>query len=111
MKKRTPSHLSDKSKHLWSSLQDEFEFDDAHFLLLELALTSFDRSEQARKDIEENGLYVMPPSGLPKINPAVKIEHDAGNRFLNAWNKLGFDEEAKREPGRPPEYGKVRMAK
>ena len=105
MKEKTitaPEYLSGSSKTLWQTICNGWELDEAYFSLLEIALLSLDRINQARENIEKNGLMIETPTGFDRPNPAVKVEQDYINRFLNAWSKIGLDMEPPREVGRPP---------
>ena len=100
--KSPPRHLSKKSKKLWREIFEGWIIDSSHEPLLEICCQSYDRIQEARREIEEHGVVLLSPTGNQKANPALRIEHDATNRFLQAWRQLGLDAEPPKDVGRPP---------
>lgn len=99
----SPTDLHPKVKKLWNGLVRDWEFDDGQYALLGVALTALSRIYEAREIIEVDGLMIRTPTDYMRANPALRIEHDATNRFLSAWRRLGLDEEIESVPiGRPP---------
>ena len=100
--------MSSKSKKIWRDLSDEFNLENHHLVLLEQALKSLDRAEMARAVVERDGMLLSTPTGYQKPHPALKVEHDATNRFINCWGKIGLDLEVPQAgPGRPAESKEI----
>ena len=102
--KSPPRHLSKKSKKLWREIFDNWIIDEAHEPLLEICCQSYDRIQEAREDIKDYGVVIQTPTGHRKLNPALRCEHDATNRFLQSWKQLGLDQEPPQDVGRPTNF-------
>lgn len=100
-----PAHLSADSKALWSRLVRDYAMHDdaAGLAILGSACEAKDRAEQARKELDEEGLTVAGDRGGVKAHPAAAIERDNRAAFLAAMKALRLDvEPARPGPGRPP---------
>ena len=97
-----PEGLSKRSAALWEEVCAEWDLRRNHYVLLEVALRALDRMDQARAEIKKRGLLVTTRSGYTRANPAIMVERDARNGFLNSWKSLGFDLEPPKDVGRPP---------
>lgn len=88
---RAPAHLSNSSQRLWRETVRSFDFAGTELALLESALRSLDRAEEARALVEEEGLTtVTESSGTVHAHPAVRIEAEARREFRIAWRTLGL---------------------
>lgn len=80
MKKATnpnapPSHLSAGSQAFWSRVVTDYELDEAPAReLLRLCCEAMDRCEQARAQLERDGLTVTDRYGQTKPHPCAVIE-------------------------------------
>ncbi|MDE2456678.1 MAG: P27 family phage terminase small subunit [Burkholderiales bacterium] len=84
-----PRHLSAEARQLWQRLQAEYGIDDsAGLALLRAAAEAFDRSQQARALIAQEGLMLPDRFGAPKPHPAVAIERDSRTQLLAALRAL-----------------------
>lgn len=94
LKNAPPAHLTAAAKRLWDQLQADFVLDDAAGrLLLQSALEAWDRQQQARQTIADEGAVVRDRWNQLKANPAVGIERDARTQLHSALRLL------KLEPG------------
>jgi P27 family predicted phage terminase small subunit len=98
-----PAGLSPAAKKWWDRLTVEFAINDpAGELLLETALRCFDRAEQARKQLDQDGPTTTDSRGRPKVHPAASVERDSRSGMLQALKALHLDIEPLRDrPGRP----------
>ncbi len=101
---KPPSILSKAAQSLWREVVGGYELDDpAGQMLLESALTAYDRMHQARRLIRRDGLLVPGTAGTKKQHPAVTIERDSRAAMLSALKALNLDLEPLRDKGgRPP---------
>jgi phage terminase small subunit len=59
--------------------------------LLQAACESWDRAQEARRDVAGNGLTFVDDKGCRKANPAVAIERDARRLFTQILRELDLD--------------------
>ena len=86
-----PEHLSPAMRAWWKTVVTTFVLEPHHLLLLENAADAWDRTVQARKAVQREGLSVPTGSGGTKKNPAVDIERDARAQFITALRTLDLD--------------------
>jgi P27 family predicted phage terminase small subunit len=100
---KVPTGLSAEAKRWWRRLREEYGIQDsAGLLLLEQALRSFDRAEQARAALDHDGCTTVDSRGRPKAHPATAVERDSRAAMLSAMKALNFDVSPKSAgPGRP----------
>lgn len=101
---RPPSHLSREAKSWWRRLCAEYDLgDSAAQILLESALSAFDRWQDARKILKREGAMVRDRFGQRQTHPAVGVERDSKATMVRALKELHLDLEPLRDgPGRPP---------
>ncbi len=101
---KPPKNLSKKAKTLWRELQAEYGIQDAAGLdLLADYCQFFDRREQARALIRENGPTVLDRFQQIQTHPGCRIERDASAAMLRCLKALNLDLEPLHDkPGRPP---------
>ena len=99
-----PAGLTKAAKQWWAEIQDEFSIDDpAGLLLLQTAMTAFDRMKQAAATIKKDGAVVVDRFGQQRAHPAVTTERDSRAGMLAALRALNLDVIPNRDaPGRPP---------
>lgn len=73
---RAPEHLSEAQQVLWRSLVSEWRLEAHELELLRLACEALDRGEEARRQVEREGITVSGRYG-PRVHPAVGVERDA----------------------------------
>lgn len=99
---KPPKHLTLEARRIWTQLNTELELPTDALLTLRVALENFDRSQQARKILNREGLIVTnKKTGVSRKHPAAEIEKNATSQFLAAMRLLGFDSVAKGPVGRP----------
>jgi hypothetical protein len=87
MKNRpTPKQLSEKSKRLWRTLNQEFDFTTETAELLLLALENLDLGGQARAQLRREGLTIG-----GKRNPAADLAKQCDGMALRAFRQLQLD--------------------
>jgi P27 family predicted phage terminase small subunit len=103
LKNSPPDELSKEAKTWWRRLVDEYAIEDqAGHLLLQMALQSFDRMNEARELIAKHGAVVTDRWGQLRANPACTVERDSRAAMLAALKALNLDLEPLRDqPGRP----------
>jgi phage terminase small subunit len=97
-----PLDLSGAATAWWRATVEEFELEPHHVRTLSEAAFAWDRCQQARLLVNEQGLVVQDPSGQLRPHPAVAIEHDSRIAYLRAMHQLDLDTAslATRRPGR-----------
>lgn len=97
-----PESLSKESKTAWKTLLEEWELDLAAQMTLRVALEAWDRLQEARRAIDDEGPYYETETGFKREHPALKIEKEARSGFLMAWRMLNLGIEEPGQIGRPP---------
>lgn len=104
--KGPPKHLSEDSKKWWREVVRAYELDTHHYKLLEAACVCLDRMRQARRDLAEEGYYVLDRFEQTRPHPAHKVEKDNKTLFCRLVHQLGLEDvdlpKETRRPGRPP---------
>lgn len=95
-----PSGLSAAAKKVWKDISAEWVLAADTLILLKTALEAYDRMQQAKRQIDKDGITVTSASGLLRTHPSLRTEKEAGGRFLQAWRQLGFGQESPTEVGR-----------
>jgi hypothetical protein len=87
-----PRNLSPAGRIWWGRLLKEYVFESPdQFLILEAALSSFDRWQQARKVIDAEGPVCADKYGVRRVHPAVLVERDSKFAMLRGLKQLGLD--------------------
>jgi phage terminase small subunit len=85
-----PDSLSHEARKIWERVETS-RFSTGRLILLEQALLTLDRANQARAIIEREGLItVTKRSGVPHLHPAVKIEKENRHLFMKTWKAIGL---------------------
>jgi P27 family predicted phage terminase small subunit len=95
-----PQHLGERGRALYQAVLTDYEIGDAAGLaLLTTACEALDRMREAQDEIAAHGAVIQPGrrGGIPRANPAVRIEHDATVRFMAAMRALRLDVEPPKE--------------
>ncbi len=82
-----PEGLSERSAKLWQAVVGPGT-PIGRAALIESALRSLDRADQARSELERAGLSVTTEGGMVHLHPLLKIERDSRALFLSAWRSL-----------------------
>jgi len=99
---KVPTHLSPKMKQFYKHVCEQYNLENHHLIILTKACESLDRCEEARKQLETDGLTTIDRYGTVKIHPLCKLELDSKNSARLLLRELGLDLEPASEPGRPP---------
>lgn len=87
-----PADLSERSQRLWTSLVGGRAKSPERIALLESALRSLDRADEAAEILKRDGLIVRTGrSKFPHAHPALKVEKDSRALFARHWALLGFE--------------------
>jgi P27 family predicted phage terminase small subunit len=102
--RKAPPGLSANARAWWRRLTDEYAINDSGgLLLLQSALESFDRMNQAKELIAKHGAVTVDRFQQLRPNPATTIERDSRAAMLSALKALNLDLEPLRDAaGRPP---------
>jgi len=92
MAKQAPKHLKPATKKWWISVTKQFSLDAQYLRILTLAAEAWDRGEQARDYLNENGLTYTDRFGQPKSRPEVSIERDSRLGFARMIRELCLDD-------------------
>jgi len=103
---RAPQHLEKNTRRWWCSVVEEYYLEDHHVRLLTLAAEAWDRCQQARKALEENGLIYHDRFRQPRARPEVAIERDSRLAFARLLRELDLDVEPPGMVPRPPGIGR-----
>lgn len=105
---KPPEHLSAEAREWWRLVTVDFELEPHHVKLLQAAAEAWDRTQQARQAVAQDGITFRDSSGNLKANPAVAIERDARTLFARLVRELDLDGGAPAESRRPPGLGSNR---
>lgn len=97
-----PAHLSEQASAWWHSVVSDYDLEGHHLRLLQAACEAWDRCQQAREAVAEQGLTFKDSSGNLKANPAVAIERDSRTLFARLLRELDLDATVPAERSRPP---------
>ncbi len=98
-----PSHLSAQSKDFFKWILSEYDLENHHLRLLRLACEAWDRGQEARKVIKDEGLTFNDRYGQPKPRPEVQIENQCRICFARLMREMQLDIEP--PAARPPRIG------
>jgi Phage terminase, small subunit len=91
----TPIGLTARSARLWRQTCDDYEFTAAELVLLEEALRSLDRADEARRLVDKHGMVVPTEAGGTKMHPAAVIERDCRAAVATMFKQLKLHEAPK----------------
>jgi len=88
---RAPNHLSRGAKRWWRAIVESYDLEPHHVEILTAAAEAWDRKEEARRLIAEEGLVIRNRSSVPMPHPAVQIEDAAAIRMAHLIRQIGLD--------------------
>jgi len=89
--KKPPKHLSDRVKELWGQVVPRRCKHPEELALLQSALESLDRADQAAAILAKDGLVtVTAGSGTKHRHPMIDVEKEARAAFVKAWQMLNL---------------------
>jgi phage terminase small subunit len=97
-----PKHLSAKTRRWFAAVCNDFELEDHHVRLLELACEAWDRTQAARAVIDAEGMVYTDRFGAPRARPEIAIERDSRLAFARLVRELDLDIDPPPESSRPP---------
>ena len=100
-KKISKPFKTEPANKFYHSTIENFELEDHHLELLRQAACCLDRIEQARQQIDKDGLYIPDRYGGKKPHPAAKDERDHRLLFSKLLRELNLDSDSADE-SRPP---------
>ena len=99
---KNPMHLQPETRKWVRQVSKEYVLEEHHLRLLVMAGEAWDRCEQAREILAEQGLTYEDRFGQPRSRPEVNVERDSRIAFARLIRELDLDVEPPRAPGRPP---------
>lgn len=88
---KPPAHLSRQTKRWYRSVLEGYDLEPHHVAILTAAAEAWDRKEQARLILAEEGVVIRVGRGTPIAHPAVQVEDVAATRFARLIRELGLD--------------------
>lgn len=105
----TPKGLSKEAAAWWREFNEMYELEGPALLLLENALTAFDRMREAQAVLRKEGITIIDRFKQVRQHPCTLIERDAKATMLRQIQALGLDLEPVQDgPGRPAGVGNRR---
>jgi phage terminase small subunit len=95
-----PAHIKGPIRGWARQVMADFDLEPHHVLLLTKACEAHMRGDQARRQLDRDGLTVMGKQGL-RSHPCVAIERDSRLSFARLVRELALDANAPDDP-RPP---------
>ncbi len=91
---KPPRGLSRKACRIWREITRQYVLDARGLLLLQSALEAFDRVQECRKVVRQEGLQVVDPSGRTRAHPLLAVERDARQAMHRALRELPLPKES-----------------
>ena len=88
---KAPEHLSESSRAWWAGIVAEYELEAHHLRLLTLAGEAWDRGQEARETLANDGTYFTNKVGEPRAHPAVAVERDSRIAYARLLRELDLD--------------------
>lgn len=110
MTKTAPKHLGRDTRRWWLSVSRSWDLDEHHVKVLTLAAEAWDRCQEARERIAQDGAYLPDRFGQLRVHPAVAVEKDSMTTFARLLRELDLDTDGPAEEGRPPMLRRYRSA-
>src|SRR6188768_215256 len=86
-----PSHLSDETRNWWRSVVTTYVLERHHLKLLQLAGEAWDRAQEARALLAQDGICIGGREGGLRPHPCVAIERDSRLAFARLVRELDLD--------------------
>lgn len=93
-----PSHLSAEMRAFWSATLTEHMIDPHRLGTLQCVCESWDRMQQARRELGKSGLSYTDEKGMIRSRPEVAVERDSRVGYLRALRELRLDIEPAKGP-------------
>ena len=102
---QAPQHLSKKTRAWWRQVVKDYYLEPHHIRLLTLAGEAWDRCQEAREILAQEGLTYEDRFDQPRARPEVAIERDSRLAFARLLRELDLDVEPP-SGSRPPRVGR-----
>lgn len=105
--KKTYSGLRLPTRKWFNRVKNEWDLNEHHLRLLLNVCCCWDRAQQARETIAEQGLFIVDRFDQRREHPAAKTERDSMIAFTRILRELGLDLEPPKDirpPMRPGNY-------
>ena len=89
-----PLHLRPATREWWGSVVTRWELEPHHVKLLTLAAEAWDRSQEAREQLEKDGGLTITKASGPRLHPCVKVKEQAEIAFARLLRELDLDLDA-----------------
>src|SRR5215475_13075570 len=89
---KAPKHLSRASKQFYEQTVADFVLENHHLKLLQALCEAWDRKEQARKILDEEGLTTEHPKLGKRPHPAISIERDCRTQIARLLRELNLSD-------------------
>jgi phage terminase small subunit len=89
-KPRAPAHLAPATKAWFAQVQADYRLESHHLRLLQIAAEAWDRTQEARAILAQDGMLVESRQG-PKPHPCIAIERDSRLAFARLLRDLDLD--------------------
>jgi P27 family predicted phage terminase small subunit len=99
---KAPKHLKAATRRWWLSVVTDWDLEQHHTRLLTLAGECWDRCQEAREQIQREGLTVPTKAGGPRLHPCVRVEQEARIAFARLIRELDLDIQTPADSKRPP---------
>lgn len=90
-----PLGLSSEALAIYRQTLADYDLEPWHVRILLEALRSLDRAEQARRQLDAEGLTIDGRFG-PRPHPLLTVERDARSGFARLMKQLGLDIEGRK---------------
>jgi P27 family predicted phage terminase small subunit len=88
-----PAHLTPSAAHWWRTTVETYVLAEHHLRILRLACEAWDRAQEARERLADEGLTVPVPGGGVRVHPCVAIERDSRLAVARLIRELDLDTE------------------
>jgi len=99
---KPPDYLKKSGKKFFKEISNTYELEEHHLKILALASQCLDRLDQARSQIESEGIFLKSRFDKLYLNPATKLEKENKVLFARLIRELNLDIELPKGLGRPP---------
>jgi len=94
--------LKPQTREWVEAVKADYDLEPHHERLLVLAARAWDRGEEARDKLAEEGLMVSDKWGIPHAHPMIAVERDSRIAFARLLRELALDVSEPAE-SRPPQ--------
>ena len=105
---KPPRHLSPATRKWYADVLQNYQLEQHHLKLLQLAAEAWDRCEQARLALAEHGTTFLDRFGCPHSRPEIAVERDSRIAFSRLVRELDLDTETPAAASRPPQLRSIR---